>query len=285
MNFDTEKEVRKRIAAIKKRYRVGCAEAIAPLVDQLAQLGVCSSDPLEGSLEEEIQQHWNVLRQIRTMLPTLRVNMIFDVGANIGNFTARALHAHPDATIFAFEPTPETALQLSERFVSNPNVKCFQWALGAEEAVMPFSARGTSTMNRIEERPSKVTIDVRVRSGDGVCAEIGVNHISILKVDAEGHDVNVLHGFKRMLMREAVDLVQVEAGLKRKGTDYVIPLEEFKAHLEQFGYSLFMLNRPTYGHETVDGKRMKTPRLRYCDAVFISTPVARANARPVRQKA
>ena len=43
-------------------------------------------------------------------------------------------------------------------------------------------------------------------------AEMGIGHIDLLKVDAEGADLAVLRGFLTMLRRRAIDVVQFEYG-------------------------------------------------------------------------
>jgi hypothetical protein len=43
-----------------------------------------------------------------------------DVGANIGDLSVRLLHELPGASVFAFEPVPETFARLQSRAASSP---------------------------------------------------------------------------------------------------------------------------------------------------------------------
>lgn len=48
--------------------------------------------------------------------------------------------------------------------------------------------------------------------GDDYCAEHSIDHIDLLKIDAEGTDHLVLKGFERLLEARAVEAVQFEYG-------------------------------------------------------------------------
>ena len=42
----------------------------------------------------------------------MEARIVFDVGANAGIYSLAALSSNPDATVYAFEPTPEIAARL-----------------------------------------------------------------------------------------------------------------------------------------------------------------------------
>lgn len=46
--------------------------------------------------------------------------------------------------------------------------------------------------------------------GDEFCQENGIDHIDFLKIDTEGHDLNVLRGFGGMLTSGAISVIQFE---------------------------------------------------------------------------
>ena len=47
-------------------------------------------------------------------------------------------------------------------------------------------------------------------TGDSFCRRRGIDHIDLLKIDTEGHDLEVLRGFAQMLTSQAIDVVQFE---------------------------------------------------------------------------
>lgn len=55
-------------------------------------------------------------------------------------------------------------------------------------------------------------IQASVTTGDTYLEERGIAHVDILKIDVEGAEMSVLHGFENTLARGAIDLVQFEYG-------------------------------------------------------------------------
>lgn len=47
---------------------------------------------------------------------------------------------------------------------------------------------------------------------DDYCRESHVEHIHLLKIDVEGHELDVLHGATEMFQRKAIDVVTFEFG-------------------------------------------------------------------------
>ena len=163
-----------------------------------------------------IRRYWNGER----IIP-----MIFDVGANVGDWSTEAIRSLPPAArLFAFEPTPETFEQLSARLSSaNVSVVLHDFALGDAETeaplyVDPQSARAGT--NSLHKRRAEVHFNlhqtsrgsVRVRMGDDVASEAHIDRVHLLKIDTEGHEVAVLRGFRRMLSERRIDFIQFEYG-------------------------------------------------------------------------
>ena len=88
--------------------------------------------------------------------------------------------------------------------------------------------------------------------------------IGLLKIDAEGHDLEVLYGFERMLKEMRVDLVEAEVGMNPENRRHV-PFEAVKRYLEHRGYRLFLIYKQR--RETPFGRGAM---LRRCNVVFAS---------------
>lgn len=210
-----------------------------------------------------------VVRPIRALLPRFKMDTILDVGANVGQSVDSFLTFFPDCRILAFEPAPETFASLVATQAKNSRVSCYQWALGAREEMRSFRNKGTSTMNRIVDVDSGGTLQVDVRTGDAVCQKLGIEHVSYLKIDTEGFDLDVLQGFEGMLAKNAIDFVETETGLN-PDNQYFCPLESVRERLGQFGYRIFRFRHQSYERLPKDGTMVSAPLLRYCNTVFIS---------------
>ena len=74
---------------------------------------------------------------------------------------------------------------------------------------------GASTLSGVIDYPHDAGfewVEGRVSTGDDYCREHSVSSLDLLKVDTEGSDLQVLRGFREMLERRAIDVVQFEYG-------------------------------------------------------------------------
>lgn len=204
---------------------------------------------------------------IKNLLPHLSVDVILDVGANVGQSCKRYRHAFPKAKIFAFEPTMDTFAQLQARFSKDNAIECFQLALGDQSTHATIEQQKHSVCNRIGQLGVDAEIPgaVKITTGDAFCAEHKIDWINFLKIDTEGFDLRVCRGFREMLEAGKVDLIQVEAGLNPKNTLHV-PFQDFKDYLEPLGYYIFRIY-----------DQFGAPIARRCNVVFISSFQAERN--------
>jgi FkbM family methyltransferase len=184
------------------------------------------------------------LREVRAALPQVRFEQVFDVGANLGQSAREFLRSFPDAVIHCFEPATATFRELEANLAGNPRVHCHRLALGAAVSKGTLKLEGSSAMYHLlsddaaRELPGTPREEVAIDTLDRFSERHGVRHINYLKIDTEGSDLAALAGAESLLARQAVDLVQVEAGMNPTNERHV-PLETLKAHLESKGYRLF----------------------------------------------
>lgn len=207
-------------------------------------------------------------------LPKTPLETFVDVGANTGQTTRKVRQHSPGTRIFAFEPVRETFEELETAFGADPNVTAYNTALSSSTGSATMEIVDKSVMNRIvtsdDISEAMITQSVKTAQGDDFFENLGIQRISLLKIDTEGHDQQVLLGFNRMLHEESIDILQVEAGMNSYNTAHV-PLTKFVGYLNPIGYELFHL------HE-IKREWIGPPRLRRVNAVFISSAVATANS-------
>lgn len=202
-------------------------------------------------------------RDFKEILPNLILKTIFDVGANRGQSSTAFRKACPDADIYAFEPVETTYALLCKELEADKKTECFRTAFGDVQGVAKMSAVPGSVRNKIGE--GNRGVDVEVDTGDHFCASRGIEGINFLKIDAEGYDLKVCKGFGHMLKTQAIDLIQVEAGLNPLSQRHV-PLQAFRDYLEPLGYGIFRIY-----------DQAGNPLVSRCNVVFASRTAAQLN--------
>jgi len=211
----------------------------------------------------------DVLYDIKMLLPRYIPEVIFDVGADIGQSTRQYVNWFPQSQIYCFEPISQTFVELKRNVKSFSNVHCLKLALGSSKSRGYMYGGACSSMYSLNPRADDISRanlnveSVEIDTLDEFCHRQKIIKLSFLKVDTEGHDLEVLRGAEEMLSRQTIDIVQVEAGMNPKNQKFVA-FEEFKVYLENKGYFLFGIYEQVNEHFT--GKVL----LRRTNPVFIS---------------
>lgn len=142
--------------------------------------------------------------------------IIFDVGANIGEWSEGAAKTNPQATIHAFEIMDLTAKKLVRRVGQfGSRIVANQFGLSGRDGEITVFYRAesdvhTSTFKEAHSVAAVVETMMPVRSGDGYLLSVGIERIDLLKIDVEGHEWEVLDGFSDTIRRGAIDVIQFE---------------------------------------------------------------------------
>lgn len=220
----------------------------------------------------------DVVADIRRDLPWVQPVLVFDVGANVGESTASYLAAFPAAEVYCFEPVASTFATLESRFASEGRVHCRRLAFGESKASRTISVGADSSLASLS--PSSAVPEgagrsevVAVNTIDEFAAAEGLDRIGFLKIDTEGHDLSVLEGAKGMLDRQAIDLIEVEAGMNADNQTHV-PFELLREHLAEREYLLFGL------YDQIPEWTLGKPHLRRTNPVFVSSKAIENYTKP-----
>jgi FkbM family methyltransferase len=148
----------------------------------------------------------------------------FDIGANMGLTTVVAARAGEPSRIVAFEPTHKYAAVWHKNVEANGvrNASLFQCAVGESPGTLDFVVNPNAPMhNRFNmgeslSRYARTKGDavyvskVAVTTIDSVCASLGIERITLLKIDVEGAEPSVLRGATQMLKAKAIDTIYME---------------------------------------------------------------------------
>lgn len=186
-----EEEPRRSVGALGRRLETGpwVAAQVAAL-DRILQ-----NDSSASATNDEF---W-LLEQLARPDPLV----VFDIGAHKGEWSAQVLQRCPAATVYAFEPVPAIHARLEAALDGDPKVRVVRAALsadGAEELVMWSRGAADSMSSAVRsDRPGVEEIRVPCLTGDRFLAEQAIPHVDVLKVDVEGHELEVLGGSGRRL--------------------------------------------------------------------------------------
>lgn len=133
-----------------------------------------------------------------------------DVGANVGIY-ALLMSEQASISVEAFEPHPETAKTLARNVALNDrsNIRMHQLALSDHQGKLFFTDKSESTINQVCAQ-SDNCIEVGVVSADTFCEKLGLSP-KIVKIDVEGHELEVLKGMATTLI--GLDLLIVEENI------------------------------------------------------------------------
>lgn len=160
---------------------------------------------------------------------------VFDVGANVGDWSKLAFQAFGSPEIHAFELSDSTrallranleALGRDAAIQDRPGATTHRSrlfapavALGAASGVFSYKDYGdASTVNTLvptsfhdATKPHTVRT-AQVQTGDAYVQEQGIERIDLLKIDVEGAEFDVLVGFKDSIVSGIVNTIQFEYG-------------------------------------------------------------------------
>jgi FkbM family methyltransferase len=142
--------------------------------------------------------------------------IVFDVGANKGDWTSALLRQAGQAPVYVhlFEPASRTYSLLRDKLQAcGSNVILVNQAMsdrqGTAELVIMGEGAGTNSLCG-DRTQAKAIETVRLNTIDHYCTEHDLKCIDLIKIDAEGHDMSVLRGASSMLEKQAIGLVQFE---------------------------------------------------------------------------
>ena len=142
--------------------------------------------------------------------------IVFDVGANAGEWANRVLEINPNIKIHCFEPTDTIFQQLQENVP--PNVICNKLALGSQSGIQDFYHYESGGVHNSFFLHSDLLLAskerVTVETLDDYCRDSGISQINYLKIDVEGAELEVMRGAEELLSHQKIQIIQFEYGSK-----------------------------------------------------------------------
>lgn len=179
---------------------------------------------------------------LRRALAECRINVIIDVGANVGQFARRLRRIGYERRIISIEPSVATFAELQRAMAGDREWRGLCLAAGAERSLAKLKVLSASVLNSLctpdaealaSIGESGVPIDeqeIEVRPLDDLLDEIvrGIEAPRVfLKTDTQGFDHAVLGGAKKILSKALVLQFEAAVGkLYEESVDWMDMLEE-----------------------------------------------------------
>ncbi len=169
-----------------------------------------------------------------------RAHVVVDVGAHVGFFSLLAAIANPAAQVFAFEPLARIFARLQQNIALNAltNVHCRCAAVGAEERTQEFyfpdGDEPVSSSLRSDMLLATLPADtvrhvpVSVLTLDQIVAQEKIARVSLIKLDTERTEHEVLAGGRKTLARDRPEIiceVWPDAGNQQQLEEILRPLD------------------------------------------------------------
>lgn len=150
-----------------------------------------------------------------------RPPVLFDVGANVGNYSLELAGLYPHARVFAFEPNRSTFEKLTSKTASFGNIECLNYGLGSKQGHLDMYTYENDLISEHASVYEKVLTDlhhsgtlikrqVPIITIQDFCAERSIDRIDFLKIDTEGFEYEVLLGAQEMIKQKRISAIQFE---------------------------------------------------------------------------
>lgn len=196
-------------------------------------------------------------------------NVIFDAGANVGDWSRLVLQYHPTTKLHLFEPLPSCYQILSKdkKLTSSKinNIAISSITGATDIYYYPSISVLSSIYRRSPEIETKYNLhpiktNIQTKTIEQYCEENNIDVIDFLKIDTEGSEVDVLHGALSLIQKRKIKKIQFEYGgcfldagktlleifllltnnnynIYRITKKYLIHISKYEDNLENYKYS------------------------------------------------
>ena len=176
-------------------------------------------------------------KRISRYLKELDIEKIIDIGAHKGEFLEKMLKIEKVNSFYAFEPQKNIFNELSEKFSKNKKVTLYNFAMDKEITNKKLKINKlsmTSSLAEINEKSLYLKIknfltfsksnfedeyEIQTNTVDKIFEKISLQK-TLLKIDVEGFEKNVIEGSKMKLKEIPFILLENQFGNHYKNNDF-----------------------------------------------------------------
>jgi len=202
-------------------------------------------------------------------LQEMGIRTVLDVGANVGKFTNLISDILTDVSIYSFEPLAECFDELIKNTKHLENVKYFNFALGEQQSqttIYHNEFSPSSSILKMKElhkdlypsTTNSVKEIVQIKDMDSLNDKINWIPKTLMKIDVQGFEINVLKGTISSLNN--IDVIIIET--------LFVELYESQTQFDDI-YSFLVKHNFGYRGNFEQIKDPKSGRILWADAIFI----------------
>jgi FkbM family methyltransferase len=136
--------------------------------------------------------------------------VVYDVGAQVG--TIELYNTFPDAHHVLIEPVIECIPALEAIATKIKSATIYNCAVSNINATVPLSVSETKQYASIGTSEEQETRQIECRTINSISEEINIQGVTLLKIDVDGFEIEVLKGSKDILLDEHT-VVLIEASM------------------------------------------------------------------------
>lgn len=172
-------------------------------------------------------------------LKIIKKPVVFDIGANVGNYSKLVKLHNPSAIVHAFEISKNNFKKIDKSSIIANN-----FGLSKENEVIKYKDYGsdsTSPLNTLivessfhDEKYSFKIKSAKLRNTDNYLKSKKIEYIDLLKIDTEGSEYKILMSFEKFLEEKKIGIVQFEYGYINAYSKDM--MHDFYKFFDKYGY-------------------------------------------------